>query len=259
MSHEHVVANWVSDLVPPAGGHLSCVINISKAIPGSTIIAPEWSTSHQGTVGQRKIRSVCRHCNNNWMNDIQKSAKPLLSPLIQGIWAKFDHDIAHQLAVWTAMTVMNIDCSFPNKGGISALDRKYIYERRLPPPDWKIWIGKRSGGDGIAIYHRPFALIDRRELPIFSQADIMSDHLRNAQITTLEMGQLILHACSGPPEIMAALDEIPYGRYMGIMPIFPQWFSDILDWRRIPALGSDDVDRLANEVVHALLARKDPA
>lgn len=145
------------------------------------------------------------------------------------------------------MTVMNIDAADFGGSGVPSAERRWLHAYRQPPPNWLVWLGRRTGGDGLATYHRPFK-VHKRGSPI------PNDKTRDSQITTVEIGQILLHALSMPAGLFGA-DPLDYGRVFGVIPIFPLWGGDILDWRYAPFLDSAAVQHLANGFVNEMMGR----
>lgn len=172
------------------------------------------------------------------MKKIQDDTRPILIPLITGVWERLDAAKGGKIATWAAMTVMNIDAADFGGSGVPGNERRWLHDNHIPPPNWMVWLGRRTGGEGLATYHRPFRA-HQRGLPI------PNDKARNSQITTVEIGQIVLHTLSMPPGLFSS-DPIAYGRIFGVIPIFPAWGGDVLDWRYAPFLDRAAAQHLAN-------------
>ena len=60
-----------------------------------------------------------RKCNNGWMSDLQKLAKPILLPLIQGESFLLTPKQQKIVAAWCTMSVMTSDFFQPDRQAIS--------------------------------------------------------------------------------------------------------------------------------------------
>lgn len=176
------------------------------------------------------------------MSDLQEQAKPRLTSLIKGVWDEFDTQTAAIVSTWMTMTTMVIDASYPDSSGVSIEERKHLMNTKTPPEHWQFWAGRRSGGEDLGYYHRGFAIVSRDEV---------KRDFRNSQITTLDLGQLVLH-CVSIPSRYYVIPHMEYGRALGIIPIVP-WGGDVLNWRTAPILNNNEVARVANLLTHQLV------
>jgi hypothetical protein len=90
----------------------------------------------------RKIKCVCGLCNNGWMNDLQKAARPFLGPMLVGQKTNLHRKAQTALAAWAAMTVICGEYINPDMTAVSAEDRRYLYDNHCAPPHWRIWLAR---------------------------------------------------------------------------------------------------------------------
>lgn len=248
MSKEHVIADWIQRLMPHAVQyHSTTQIRFERA-PGRTLIAPIPPRNRQGSIGNRKLRRVCRICNNGWMKNIQDETKPVLQPLLQGVWEILGPDVALILARWATMTAMNIDAVDDTGGGVPDSERKTFQEKRNPPENWNVWMGRCTGGDAYKVHHIG-GKTHRAGLPM------PEDQTKDSQITTIKIGQLVFHTLSVAPGMWNPDTNFQYGKIFGIVPIFPVWGGDMLDWRFAPILDMTDLLRLETGFTNEMLRR----
>src|SRR5262245_26970593 len=58
-----------------------------------------------GDPQSRRVKNVCRRCNNGWMSVLQEHTKPIIIPLLKGDTTLLNSDRQNTLATWAAMTV----------------------------------------------------------------------------------------------------------------------------------------------------------
>lgn len=140
---------------------------------------------------------ACVACNTGWMSDLQKAAKPILIPLIEGRECSLHRKAQHTLSAWIAMFAMVAEymTKDPTKVAASFADRKYLKENLTVPPNWKVWIANYKGGTILKGYWVHTAL------PISGEEDTPQRHdsgvdLPNTQTTTAVFGELYAHVLS---------------------------------------------------------------
>ena len=90
------------------------------------------------------VRCVCLHCNSGWMHELEGTAEPLLSPLIQGksqVWHEWKQALA---ATWAFKTMALLEyavgeISIPAE--VMPLFRRFL----TPPPGTQVWTGVYTG------------------------------------------------------------------------------------------------------------------
>jgi hypothetical protein len=192
-----------------------------------------------GNLGTRQLFMVCHTCNTGWMRDLQDEVRPGLAPLIKGMWDSFEADFASRLAVWVAMTASVIAMSYEATQGVTRADREFIGQNKAVPEGWTIWIGRVSGNPEIVYSNRVAAVGNTSQNVVDLEA--------NATVTTIALGQLLLHAVNAPIETVP-VDPVVYADYFGVLPFHP-WCGHIYDWRYIPimGMGSTEFEALKNE------------
>lgn len=64
----------------------------------------------QGDVFDSTVSNVCELCNNTWMSDIHKAARPLVTHLANGGWQVHSTEEAAVISRWVAMVSINLEC-----------------------------------------------------------------------------------------------------------------------------------------------------
>ena len=129
-----------------------------------------------------------------------------------------------------------IDLDHPKTSGISFKQRNYLFLNKKLPDDWCIFLG-RAKGNHWNFRFRHIGLTAAKSAPFLLRTSM------NAQICTLTIGGLLLHAFSAQGWKMHK-DLDYYTRRLGIKEIFPNgqaFFSDSL-----PVLNDDEIHFVAN-------------
>lgn len=146
VTKEHIWSEWTYKILPKrqGGSHTADVFLTSH---GSTNITGLHKTRfHHGEVNARRVRAVCRTCNNGWMGSLEEQTIPVLTPLIlcTPIW--LDETEQTVLSRWLAMKTAVTEHANPEFAAISQAERDFIRYNPSPPnTGWQIWIGMQSG------------------------------------------------------------------------------------------------------------------
>jgi hypothetical protein len=109
-SEEHIYPNWLSKVYPRRSSRRLHIVERPEIIrPGSA----SFHKSEEGSGGDpytATVRYVCETCNNQWMSDLQRDAKPIVQALASGRlpWNLADADW-HTFARWAAMTAVSLE------------------------------------------------------------------------------------------------------------------------------------------------------
>jgi hypothetical protein len=96
-----------------------------------------------------KIRKVCAPCNEGWMDDIDRKARPYLVSMIQGRGRQFSSrgDSAGYVAVWALKVMFTLQHALNSDELIvPAEDYHALYATRVVLPDARVWIGRCDAG-----------------------------------------------------------------------------------------------------------------
>ena len=143
VSKEHVLPDWLKELFPrdEHSTHTFGTIDPSSIIGAPRIVQTK-RPGHSGTV---KVRVVCESCNNGWLSRLEKTAKPILIPLINGERCGLTLEKQMTIATWAAKTVMTAEHLRPREKGVSQAERSGLKEHLIPPPYWTVWLVEYDG------------------------------------------------------------------------------------------------------------------
>lgn len=200
-SSEHIWADWLKNYVPRTQlnhGEARTWIHEDGRLDRTV-------RHRSGDPRSRKLRIVCKACNNNWMSRIQERAKPVLIPLIRGEACALDAEAQRIVAGWAALLVIIDEYTHRDWVSVPALDRAWLKRSALAPPNWLIWAGRFVAPDGES-------RMSRSVLPIVSNADFIKlagrggPRVFNGQTSTFLVGQLLIHTLSAPRRLRFTLD-----------------------------------------------------
>lgn len=216
-SDEHVWPDWLAKII--------------KQLPGETKSLWAIRTNDEGHVDRWEratpdlvTKTVCKvRCNAGWMSDLEKDAKPLLSPMINGEEITLTRQQQGIIAIWMIKTAMVLDSMSPKKHMFyEQKERSHFRETFLPPGFLTFWLGHYSGSRWSGFTsHR--ILLNERSVPQ-SRSNIvtmgfgrlvlqfantklspMTDNLavklpiRNGKYSVIEFGPHLSHSIRWPP------------------------------------------------------------
>jgi hypothetical protein len=133
VTREHVFPAWVSALGTQSG---SVLHTLTRDNDTETYRFPA-----EGRL-QFKAKVVCRRCNNEWMNDLDRRVEPLLRPLAAGEARTFTEEKDVELiAAWGTKMAIMLDqlrgrSDLTRKRGLIPENlRQAFYVTKRPPPD----------------------------------------------------------------------------------------------------------------------------
>lgn len=96
--------------------------------------------TRQGGAITKKIRVVCKKCNNGWMSQLEDLAKPILTPLIVGEPIVLNRDQQRIVAEWITLKMMVSEHNIPPDVILPQIDRDNFFTDRTIPPYFHIWV-----------------------------------------------------------------------------------------------------------------------
>lgn len=146
-----------------------------------------------GESRDRKLRAVCKACNNTWMSALQNAAKPLLVPLITGQWLNLDAAQQRLLAAWATMFSIVLDAVHPENSAISQQERTSFMNTLAPPANWLIWMGVCDKPMSASFIHDVYAAATLEEI---NQVPAGASLKNDTQATAFTCGHALFHTVS---------------------------------------------------------------
>lgn len=240
MSKEHVLAQWLRSKAERDANatHVFGAVSGKLGIGMAPLVHEKRRNGHVGT---RKVRVVCQSCNNGWMSQLEKLAKPVISPLMEGRNCLLTPFQQRQLATWVCKTAMTAEYVSPKPSRIPSGDRSYLKSKLLPPNNWLIWAARHDVREwsSMTMYQsrgsvKTFLLTDMHVAPSYIQS------------TTFGVGAVLFLAISTDVPLVASRFKQALGEnWKGLTRIWPQP-GRILTWPPRSTLNRGQVNAVAN-------------
>jgi hypothetical protein len=246
LSKEHIWSDWISGLIQRNNEHGEYWGRMhrdggSRDMQWTT---PPANSARQGSVLQRKVRKVCRQCNNGWMSRVVDRAKPVVERMILGKNFELNRKEETDLSAWIGITT--IIQEFANRHGacrISPADRTVLMNTEAPPLTWSIWIAKYTDEWWAPMrhYHIPMHYAQQ---PTDEEPNPPSGEL---QLTTFTLGELLVHVFTSTQPKMIDAYRSYIGRASNSEKLHQLWpiVADTLTWPPTSPFRDCEVDSLA--------------
>ena len=243
ITKEHIFGEWLKRFFPrdDATTHKSFYIEWPDEIGPKPPI--EKRSEGQGHVGSRKLRVLCRKCNNERLSDLEDLAGKVLPPLILGNRANMLPGSQKVLASWAAKTAMVVEHSKPVDSGIPQKDRSWLLEHMTPPPEkWFVWIAAYSGTKWayLSIYQNRVSLG-----PAPVERPSAAPH--HAQATTFGVGHILFCVVSSSSPL---IDRFRGKETQDLLQIWPTQNHSLL-WPPRRVLNDNEANAVANILEHS--------
>jgi hypothetical protein len=173
-----------------------------------------------------------------------------LDPLISGKSIILSLDRQKILAAWAAMSVICAEYFYPNRASSSVTDRRWLYNTKIAPNDFRIWIGNYERREWIPHWGHFSLRISEDEGPQGWTIHPDGTPRSNTQTTTFVVGRLFIHCYSCPfPEILHA-EKVVRAVDSRLVQIWSPRHS-FLVWPAA-AITDRDADRLAGAIFDRL-------
>lgn len=96
------------------------------------------------------IRRTCEPCNTGWMSDLENVTKVIVGPMVRG-----EHPVRLGLAdqrlvaLWAIKMALMLELASPGPLAIPASIYRWVYSKRVPPPETRIWLGAKTVLDDV--------------------------------------------------------------------------------------------------------------
>lgn len=140
LSKEHFYPQWMHSLLPVQTRYGELTTS-HHPVRGEAV---ERHVERPAAMATRKIRVVCRACNNGWMNRLEAAARPHLTRMILG--KRFQLQPEEQLAVaqWCAAKVMVAEQGPSSDPMTPPADRLLMAQAQTIPDYYRIFLGAHS-------------------------------------------------------------------------------------------------------------------
>jgi hypothetical protein len=223
LTREHVLPQWVRYLPPGEGPFTTRRVSatgdtVEYRSPGVDIVA----------------RAVCADCNGGWMAHLEATARPLLSPMINGLPQAMTPEEQHLISRWAVKTATMLLYATQPPTGVSSQHRSCLFEGKIPP-NTGIWLAKYSAEP--PAYN---SWIRTREIEMRLQS--LPDAIYAGQSVTLTLGFYVQHVLLTPPKWFERTFTFiaPAPLKQQVLPV-PQ--HQTVQWPPLTAVGTEDLER----------------
>lgn len=193
LSKQHVIPDWMSDVVPVVqdGYEQNAMATnsiVNRTLKSSVIVPDIRSMKRNGNPAQRTIRNVCIECNGGWISVVESKAKPYLERMIRGenisLTEQEQECVALALVI---ITVMNeYTDPLPTNIMIPNSQLNYIRNHLTIPDGWWISVGVMKNAEAPKSRHHNCRFVERY---------LRSGQLEErSQVTTVVLGHLIFQS-----------------------------------------------------------------
>jgi hypothetical protein len=197
MTREHLWSTWMDKAnLLPRGGEYVEFRNLVQG--GSRIAVRVFTRVRQGSAATKKIKVVCKECNERWMSKIEDDAKPLLTPLITGGFSVLDAAMQTKIMEWITLKVLVADKnSFEGHPADPIYDqpvRDAFKQGLVIPEGFTVWITAQTGAKWVIGFHRHASTLGvTATLPPPPSPPPGLATLKNVQVITWGIGKLLIH------------------------------------------------------------------
>jgi hypothetical protein len=251
MTKQHLWPNWMTHILPKAesGAKYGQVISNMKYMPleGKLAGSEQIINLRPGAVGTRKLRIVCRECNNNWMSKIEDSSKDIIIALMNHEDVILSSDQQIKLVSWIALMAIMVEFTHIPSKVIPVTERKYFLQNKLPPEDWTIWIGKYQGNEWQQRYFHKASQFSDQELTVEARfknvqnpPEITSPNFQTCVLVV--SGLVIFIGSTTRTDIKHEISDLALPNMVQIWPLK----NAQIDWKPITTISDKEVNDINN-------------
>lgn len=187
-SKEHIWSEWMHDILegqPDAKYNRHTVTRWADGREETT-----GPTGKPGNIFNIQVRSVCRDCNNGWMNRAEGAVKPFLRIMIAGEPISIDSEQMGALARWCAHKFIVMEHAAAETSVTPRCDRVALRDRGVIPPYFRIYVGNHASKHRFGSTRHSHSMA--RSLAN-GPVPPLDGTTRNIQTITILMGRLFIH------------------------------------------------------------------
>jgi hypothetical protein len=191
VTKEHMWADWLRNYIPrEASGHATSFEKIHLRH------SERQYQRRMGDPHSRRIKCVCRECNNGWMSQLQEKAKPYLVPMLTGNAVTLQRNGLTPLAAWVTMMVMVAEHLNDESVAVTLVERQRFKASQRAPSHWRIWIGRHAAVQHPLFTHNIMSFASEEEI---ERRGIEGAIPANTHTSTILLGKhLLIHVMSSP-------------------------------------------------------------
>ena len=187
MSKEHFWPNWVGPFLKKHKEN-----NFTSELYtglGKNPMELKKKRAQPGNLFTKKMRVVCKSCNNGWMSRLEAEAKPILLSILEGKSFRFDSSVQETLAKWIVMKVIVSEHSEEEKAVTPEADANEFFRTQKIPSYFRIFIGYHNSSSDSAYIRHSMTLAVSRSGP----NPPLAGRYGNTQSISFLLGPLCVH------------------------------------------------------------------
>lgn len=231
-SNEHMWPYWMRSKFQ-RNAH-DTAIETNHYITASGSYHPDSRPVH-GHPTTRKVKAVCRPCNNGWMSALEDEAKPMLAQMLSGNRIVLDELAQRTLVDWVVMKMMVWEVTDDRGRVFTRPETLAFATSRTLPVTLRIWLFRTRLPN--------FAHITRTFTSLFAVGESIDGsvaNIPNTQAMFFGVGQLVIWVVQSSIE---GFDPIAHRQRLA-RPLWPM-FRRNLAWPPIEALNASQMAHLA--------------
>ena len=235
LTREHVIAQWLSEV-------------LNQLQVGFT--GPTWVLTYSslGVVEQDRehpipdptivVRSVCEHCNNGWMGQLEDVVRDKLAAMVLGHQVSLDVNEQIDIAAWSAKASMGIERYEPTLAVTRSADRQLLASQGRPPSHYRVRLAHR------AEVHEALRINS-----LVARSDTAPSPAPDAIATMLVLGWLVIQVWGGHGA-PTSVEEFGVGWRTdeGIV-VWPPVMSEVV-WPPVTAMSEEALDQSFRDLLH---------
>ncbi len=179
---------WMQEFLPLKS---EVTTHHTRLVRDSGTLTPDLLEIGPGTLNRpggplsKRLKVVCRCCNNGWMSRLQKAAIPILKPLLNGEWSTLNESECLAISRWAVMFTMVYDTADTSTRSITQAERTFFMQSKTPPGNWLVLVGRLQDD-------RRHGTAWKRSFRTFSAGEEVEANF-DAHSTTIGAGRFLLH------------------------------------------------------------------
>jgi hypothetical protein len=117
LSKEHFWPEWAHALFPNPPPNDTWK---AEFVMGSSLREPPLIRQRQGSLLDKKVRVVCKACNNGWMSQLEEDVKQIILAMLSQEPISLDVREQEKIARWAKLKVIVLDQSGPRDAVVKA-------------------------------------------------------------------------------------------------------------------------------------------
>lgn len=240
-SREHFYSEWMHGLLPefPERSYSGKIIDEH---PKTGELIHYQKRVKPGHLHTKKIKAVCRSCNNEWMSAVESAAKPFLEPMIKGEYITLDASALAIVTRWATLKAIISEHDRPENAVTPQTDRTAFMEHGTIPSFFSIYILSHNCPARSGYMRRSQTISLTKDGPV----PPLEGRQKNTQQISVILGSVFLYINAARVDNFRIEDWLP----MPAVEAFRIWPTNRipLSWPSLPVLTCKQIGDLAHSM-----------